>query len=1179
MPDRCGVAHASFSIFSVLWFTFFFALVSESDGRLLASRHTQTHNTASVAESLVTSQDAAAKQWQPIGTTLNVGDFGGLYRLKQVSTGRYFDAYETVMFPNQRPGFEVVTRPLQSAPVKDGAHHSQYWVISKEEGDTYSIMQLSSGRFLMGTGQEDGSWKKSFVLCTRELDTTEGSASLEQRWYIKHVEHTAAEVRILQASSQRYVDAFSTASRDYQAVLEPLQMGVSSQHWLLEKVVENPIVDGLYTITQKATQRQLDAYEVGAADAYAFTAPPSFSTSQQFIVRRVLGQVRTISQRSTGRLLDCYPATTGLDNFAAVMRDYQGDSTQRWLFHTVAHNEFVLQHSKTGRLLEAFADDVAGHGFRALTSAATLFTIDGNSSGFVWEFKRVGALPILDGIYSIEQASTGRVLDLIDPLAPGGYVGGPEESLVTAPVKPLIDQHWIITPLEGDTYHISLNATPAYLNALAAPNPLWQLDHSAAVGVHEPANPSQMWYAVWVEKDKFRLRQQGTGRWLDAGAPTLSAAHGWQVKTSLWSDGDLGQIWTLKKVKDRCLEKLTTCPSLFECGGLSDGCGGLLICGTASGNCTQANPLTQTPYTCTPDRVCECIPKATCDAGPEACGWEPDGCGGSVLCGHYGSCSKSNPASGLPFDCSVQSVVPAKISGAAPLLTAGAPGSAVTPAPSVSAVPVQSGSTVGSCGCSGKTACSPGAQCGNEVDGCGGAIACGSCPLPTQTCYMNNTCSWVPGAPAPAPVAAPAKTQPPLGSLPTTTAPALTTTGPPTTTVPVCVPKAECDEGSQCGMQEDGCGQFVVCGEQKGACTDSWDSCVDNKCVCEPKTCEGICGEIDTGCGKTEICRCGMSNEMCDEATGMCVNIPQPTIDPNLLGEPLPTTTPPPPTTPEAPAAAEQAKTTTPPGTAAEAKTTTPPGTAAEATTPAPNNAAGATTPAPNNAAGGPGAAPGAVVAEHLGPLTGFDASFAPSPAAGGAFLPPSSAPAGPPRPPAPPGLVPGSAAAASPAAAAVSEELYKYYVYYYNFYYYYHWSDLVTKKHVPPALAVRQAAALASEHAQQQVKLLMSPGATGQTATAVADQKMLNANLNKENAQLRERLQDLGQDAGGGDVDIDAAQAAVQQKVLGKQLMDGLIGGQDYLPTGVSAPVPAIITTIVAQQAPLLPVAALRLR
>jgi len=277
-----------------------------------------------------------------------------------------------------------------------------------------------------------------------------------------------------------------------------------------------------------------------------------------------------------------------------------------------------------------------------------------------------------------------------------------------------------------------------------------------------------------------------------------------------------------------------------------------------------------------------------------------------------------------------------------------------------------------------------------------------------------------------------------------------------------------------------------------------------------------------------EQCTCGMSNEICDEGQGICVNIPQPTIDPNLLGDPLPTTTePPPPTSPEPPA------TTAKPALRGASTTF-----AADGTTVAPG-AHAATTPIGGGVASG-----------QVGGFFGSAPAPAPFSAYPGA---PGPAGVGPLQPPPPPGLLPGAPGPAGggppkpplPPGAPLTEELYKHYVYYYYFYYYYHWSYLVTKKHVPPSEASVQAASLACAHAAQQLQMLLAP----KSAPAAAA-RMANEALMKENADLRERLRALGHWQAGADPpslnSSPGSQAAVQQQVLGKQLMDGLIGGDE---------------------------------
>ncbi len=68
----------------------------------------------------------------------------------------------------------------------------------------------------------------------------------------------------------------------------------------------------------------------------------------------------------------------------------------------------------------------------------------------------------------------------------------------------------------------------------------------------------------------------------------------------------------------------TTCPTAMNCGSISDGCGGMITCGSCTGNDTCGGAGTA--------NVCGCTPATTCPSG-DACGTASDGCGGMVTCG------------------------------------------------------------------------------------------------------------------------------------------------------------------------------------------------------------------------------------------------------------------------------------------------------------------------------------------------------------------------------------------------------------------------------------------------------------------------------------------------------------------------------------------------------------------
>jgi hypothetical protein len=249
----------------------------------------------------------------------------------------------------------------------------------------------------------------------------------------------------------------------------------------------------------------------------------------------------------------------------------------------------------------------------------------------------------------------------------------------------------------------------------------------------------------------------------------------------------------------------TTCANLGNpCGQQSDGCGGVL-------NCTQC-VLPQTcgggnvPNQCGgnngvgPDGGLLCTPK-TCANFPGTCGQQADGCGGvTVSCG---GCTAPNTCGGggVASQC-----------GNAGLLPDG--GNPCTPA----------------------TSCPAGVSCGQAADGCGGLVTCGSCSAP-DICGGGGV----------------------AGKCGNTN---LTPDGGNPCTSTTCAKL-----GYTCGAAGDGCGNQLNC----GTCTDpafcgggGYDVCggnngllPDGSVKCTPTTCAKLgytCGVADDGCGGTLNC-------------------------------------------------------------------------------------------------------------------------------------------------------------------------------------------------------------------------------------------------------------------------------------------------------------------------------------
>ena len=233
--------------------------------------------------------------------------------------------------------------------------------------------------------------------------------------------------------------------------------------------------------------------------------------------------------------------------------------------------------------------------------------------------------------------------------------------------------------------------------------------------------------------------------------------------------------------------KPLTCDDLgVGCGIHGDGCGGSLDCGgCATGEfCGGGGPNACGPL---PEAVV-CKTKAeACDEAGLDCGWVSDGCGGVVDCG---SCPVGTLCGGDGRH---------NVCGAAPIPDGGS-----------ACVPLD------------ETVACAGKDCGEQSDGCGGLIDCGSC-APGSVCGVG---------------------------------------GPSLCGVPACtkIPQGTACAGKSCGEVGDGCGGTWSC----GTCTGG-DTCGGGgtafQCgkpyTCQAKTCGQLgyeCGPAADGCGKLLDC-------------------------------------------------------------------------------------------------------------------------------------------------------------------------------------------------------------------------------------------------------------------------------------------------------------------------------------
>jgi len=264
------------------------------------------------------------------------------------------------------------------------------------------------------------------------------------------------------------------------------------------------------------------------------------------------------------------------------------------------------------------------------------------------------------------------------------------------------------------------------------------------------------------------------------------------------------------------------------CGPIGDGCGGLLHCGTC--NAPQSCGGGGTPSQCGGNGTC--VPK-TCDDLKATCGPIGDGCGGIVDCGTC-KAPQSCGGGGSPSVCGGNN-------GCTPKTCAQA-GATCGPIGDGCGGIVDCGTCAAnqSCGAAGKPSvcvatsadgggiCTPktcaqlGATCGQQGDGCGNVLDCGTCTAP-KTCGGGGTPNACGGNSG-------------------------------------CVPKTCAQAGATCGAVADGCGNVIQCGTCTApqACgAGGTPNVCGNASSCTPRTCaqqNANCGPVADGCGNVINC-------------------------------------------------------------------------------------------------------------------------------------------------------------------------------------------------------------------------------------------------------------------------------------------------------------------------------------
>jgi hypothetical protein len=267
--------------------------------------------------------------------------------------------------------------------------------------------------------------------------------------------------------------------------------------------------------------------------------------------------------------------------------------------------------------------------------------------------------------------------------------------------------------------------------------------------------------ACGSESSEFGPEVQGA----DGGPPSNTGVFGGPGNT------DAGPVSNCKP--------LTCADANANCGPIGDGCGGIVDCGT----CTVAGEVCGGGGVASRCGAPPCT-KLTCEQQGANCGAASDGCGGVIA-----SCGTCDANAGQFCGGGGASKCGTGISGDG------------------------GGSDAGPIVCVAKTCQDLGATCGQQGDGCGLLIDCG-------TCTGNTTCGG--------------------GGVPSRCGTA-------------CTPITQCPAGQNCGVVADGCGGVVSCG---GACATGTCGGGGTPNVCgSPTGCTGLCEQqqVCAGGGTTSI--------------------------------------------------------------------------------------------------------------------------------------------------------------------------------------------------------------------------------------------------------------------------------------------------------------------------------------
>ncbi|KZS42538.1 hypothetical protein AWE51_03595 [Aquimarina aggregata] len=222
--------------------------------------------------------------------------------------------------------------------------------------------------------------------------------------------------KIIQASSNRFFDAHTSAANDFSLVTRTAQNN-NTQLWGLK------LVGAVYTIQQKSNGRFIDAHVSSNNDFSVVTRTAQNNDTQRWVIMPSTNGTSTIQQLYNGRFIDAH--TSAANDFSLVTRTAQNNDTQRWVIRNIGSNNYTIKQKSSNRFVDGH--EASSHDFSVVTRTAQ------SNNTQRWILTQVG------GVYTIRQKANGRYVD--------AHVSSNNDfSVVTRTAQNNDTQRWVIIP-------------------------------------------------------------------------------------------------------------------------------------------------------------------------------------------------------------------------------------------------------------------------------------------------------------------------------------------------------------------------------------------------------------------------------------------------------------------------------------------------------------------------------------------------------------------------------------------------------------------------------------------------------------------------------------------------------------------------------------------------------------